>query len=83
MPHKCRKSTAENRADSVMLVQGEIAHKFNSRRVNKKYKTLCEGFDSEQNMFFGRCEFLAPEVALHRESDNPEVIVAVFTYCIF
>ncbi len=62
LPHKCRKSTAENRADGVMLVQGEIAHKFNSRRIGKSYKTLCEGFCSEQNMFFGRCEFLAPEV---------------------
>ena len=62
LPHRCRRSTAEARADSVMLVQGEIAHKFNSRRIGKRYKTLCEGFDEEQNMFFGRCGFLAPEV---------------------
>lgn len=62
MPHKCRKSTGQKRADSVMLRQGEIAHDFNRRRVNKQYKTLVEGFDEQQNMFFGRTEFLAPEV---------------------
>ncbi len=62
LPHKCRKSTAEKRADSVMLVQGEIAHGFNKRREGKVYKTLVEGFDEEQNMFFGRTWFLAPEV---------------------
>ncbi len=62
MPNKCRKSTAEKRADSVMLKQGEIAHSFNQRRIGKTYKTLVEGFDNEQNMFFGRTEFLAPEI---------------------
>lgn len=62
MPHKCRKSTGEKRSDSVMLLQGQLAHEFNKRREGKKYKTLVEGFDEEQNMFFGRCEFLAPEV---------------------
>jgi ribosomal protein S12 methylthiotransferase len=45
-----------------MLRQGEIAHSFNSRRIGKTYKTLVEGFDEEQNMYFGRTEFLAPEV---------------------
>lgn len=62
MPHKCRQSTGQKRADSVMLKQGEIAHNFNRRRVGKTYKTLVEGFDEQQNMFFGRTEFLAPEV---------------------
>lgn len=62
LPHKCRKSTGEKRADSVMLVQGEIAHKFNSRRINKSYKVLCEGYDKEQNIYYGRSEFLAPDV---------------------
>jgi ribosomal protein S12 methylthiotransferase len=62
MPHKCRKSTGEKRSDSVMLLQGQLAHEFNKRREGKKYKTLVEGFDEEQNMFFGRCGFLAPEV---------------------
>ncbi len=62
MPNKCRQSTGQKRADSVMLKQGEIAHNFNRRRVGKKYKTLVEGFDAEQNMFYGRTEFLAPEV---------------------
>ncbi len=62
LPHKCRKSTGEKRADSVMLVQGELAHKFNARRVNKSYKVLCEGYDEEQKTYYGRSEFLAPEV---------------------
>ncbi|MBR6765142.1 MAG: 30S ribosomal protein S12 methylthiotransferase RimO [Clostridia bacterium] len=62
LPHKCRRSTGEKRADSVMLRQGEIAHGFNKRREGKKYKTLVEGYDEEQQMFFGRTEFLAPEV---------------------
>lgn len=62
LPHKCRKSTGEKRSDSVMLLQGQLAHEFNKRREGKSYKTLVEGYDEEQNMFFGRCEFLAPEV---------------------
>jgi len=62
MPHRCRKSTAEKRCDSVMLLQGQLAHEFNKRREGKTYKTLAEGFDKEQNMWYGRTYFLAPEV---------------------
>ena len=62
LPHKCRRSTAQKRCDSVMLVQGEIAHAFNKRHEGKIYKTLVEGFDEEQQMFYGRNEFLAPEI---------------------
>lgn len=62
LPHKCRKSTGEKRCDSVMLLQGQLAHEFNKRREGKCFKTLVEGYDGEQKMFFGRCEFLAPEV---------------------
>ncbi len=72
MPHKCRKSTAETRADSVMLLQGQIAHEFNQRRVGKTYKTLVEGFDTEQNLWYGRTFFLAPEVdgKIYFSADN-------------
>lgn len=62
MPHKCRRSTGEKRADAIMLAQGEIAHAFNKRREHKTYKTLAEGFDGEQNLWWGRTYFLAPEV---------------------
>lgn len=62
MPHKCRRSTGEKRADAIMLAQGEIAHKFNKRREKKIYKTLAEGYDKEQKLWWGRTYFLAPEV---------------------
>ena len=62
LPHRCRKSTGEKRCDSVMLRQGELAHEFNQRRQGKVFKTLVEGFDPEQRLWFGRTEFLAPEV---------------------
>ena len=62
MTPKCRKSTAEKRCDSVMLVQGELSHSFNKRREGNTYKTLVEGFDEEQKMWYGRTYFLAPEV---------------------
>jgi len=62
MPSQCREGTAQARQDSIMLRQGEIVHSFNKRRIGKTYKTLVEGFDSEQNSYFGRTYFLAPEV---------------------
>ncbi len=62
MPHKCRKSTAQQRCDSVMLLQGQLAHEFNKRRQGNTYKTLVEGFDEEQAMWYGHTEFLAPEI---------------------
>lgn len=62
LDRKCRKSTGEKRCDGVMLVQGEIAHNFNKRREGKVYKTLVEGYDSEQELWYGRTYFLAPEV---------------------
>ncbi len=62
LPHKCRQSTAQRRCDSVMLIQGQLAHEFNKRREGKTYKTLAEGFDLDQQMWYGRTYFLAPEV---------------------
>ncbi len=62
LPHKCRVATAQRRCDSVMLLQGQLAHEFNKRREGKTYKVLTEGFDTEQKMWYGRTYFLAPEV---------------------
>lgn len=62
MVPKCRKSTALNRCDAVMLAQAQIVNKTAKRREGKIYKTLVEGFDNEQKLWFGRTEFLAPEV---------------------
>ncbi len=62
MTPKCRKSTSLNRCDSVMLQQAQTVARYLKRRENKTYKTLVEGFDEEQKLWFGRTEFLAPEV---------------------
>ncbi len=62
LPHQCRRSTAQRRCDSIMLLQGQLAHKNNKRREGKIYKTLAEGFDEEQQLWYGRTEFLAPEI---------------------
>jgi ribosomal protein S12 methylthiotransferase rimO len=62
LPHQCRCSTAQRRCDSIMLLQGQLAHKNNKRREGKIYKTLAEGFDEEQQLWYGRTEFLAPEI---------------------
>ena len=59
---KCRKSTSLSRCDAVMLAQAQIVAQTSKRREEKTYKTLVEGFDSEQKLWFGRTEFLAPEV---------------------
>lgn len=62
MSPKCRRSTSLNRCDAVMLMQAQIVAKNAKRREGQVYKTLAEGFDSEQKLWFGRGEFLAPEV---------------------
>lgn len=62
LPHPCRRSTAQRRCDSVMLLQGQLAHEGNKRREGKVYKTLAEGFDEAQQLWYGRTYFLAPEV---------------------
>ena len=62
LPRQCRRSTAQRRCDEIMLLQGQLAHENNKRREGKTYKTLAEGFDQEQQLWYGRTEFLAPEI---------------------
>lgn len=62
MSPKCRKSTSLARCDAVMLTQANVLATHAKRREDKVYKTLAEGFDEEQKLWFGRTEFLAPEV---------------------
>lgn len=62
MPHQCRRSTALRRCDDIMLLQGQLAHEYHKRREGKCYKTLAEGFDESQQLWYGRTDFLAPEV---------------------
>ncbi len=62
MTPKCRKSTSLSRCDAVMLTQAQIVAQTSKRKEDKIYKTLAEGYDNEQKLWFGRTEFLAPEV---------------------
>jgi len=61
-PKQCRLSTSEQRVDAIMLRQGELVHALNQKRIGQCCDALVEGFDVEQKLYYGRTQFLAPEV---------------------
>lgn len=44
----------QNRADEVMAIQREISLEKNREKLGKIYEVLCEGYDEENFMYYGR-----------------------------
>ena len=54
--------TAQRRAELIMQFQSEIMEEFCRSQVGKTLRVLCEGYDEEQKMFFGRSYADSPDI---------------------
>lgn len=54
--------TAQRRAELIMQLQSEIMEEFCCSQVGKTLRVLCEGYDEEQKMFFGRSYADSPDI---------------------
>lgn len=54
--------TAQRRAELIMQLQSEIMEEFCRSQVGKTLRVLCEGYDKEQKMFFGRSYADSPDI---------------------
>ena len=54
--------TAQRRAELIMRLQSEIMEEFCRSQVGKTLRVLCEGYDEEQKMFFGRSYADSPDI---------------------
>lgn len=61
MPH-VDFETAQRRAELIMQLQSEIMEDFCRSQVGKTLQVLCEGYDEEQKMFFGRSYADSPDI---------------------
>lgn len=53
---------AERRAELIMELQNDIMEEFCNAQIGKTLKVLCEGYDEEQRMFFGRSYADSPDI---------------------
>ena len=54
--------TAQRRAELIMQLKSEIMEEFCRSQVGKTLRVLCEGYDEEQKMFFGRSYADSPDI---------------------
>jgi len=62
MPGQVEKSVAGQRARELMEMQMEISGEINSSLEGRTLEVIIDGFDKEQNMFFGRTRGDCPEI---------------------
>jgi len=54
--------TAQRRADLILDLQAQIMDDFCEAQVGKDLEVLCEGFDDEQELFYGRSYADSPDI---------------------
>lgn len=54
--------TAQRRAELIMQLQSDIMEEFCRSQVGKTLRVLCEGYDEELKMFFGRSYADSPDI---------------------
>ncbi len=62
MPDQVEEDVKLRRGDIIMQDQMSIAEELNSRKINKKYKTVVEEYDSYTDSYIGRTYMDAPEI---------------------
>lgn len=53
---------AERRAELIMELQNDIMEEFCNAQIGKTLRVLCEGYNEEQRMFFGRSYADSPDI---------------------
>ena len=54
--------TAERRAELLNEIQSDIMDEYNRSRIGRTEKVLCEGFDPEIGLYYGRSYAESPDV---------------------
>lgn len=62
MPDRCSTEEAEHRRDLLMAIQADIMDEWGESFVGKTIKVLCEGYDDEIGMQFGRSFADSPDI---------------------
>ena len=62
MPDRPSTEVAEHRAELISDMQSRIMDEYNSTRVGKTLKILCEGYDRIAEYYYGRSEADSPDV---------------------
>ena len=55
-------ATAERRVELVVELQSRVMDAFNGERLGECLEVLCEGFDSQAQMHFGRSYAESPDI---------------------
>ncbi len=59
---KLTKKVKKARADEIMAAQSEISLKKNRRKIGKTFEVLVEGYDTVNDVYFGRTYMDSPEI---------------------
>ncbi len=62
MPDRCSTEEAEHRRDLLMAIQADIMDEWGESFIGKTIKVLCEGYDDEIGMQFGRSFADSPDI---------------------
>lgn len=62
MPDRCDGETAQRRAELVMRLQADVMDAFDRSLAGETLDVLCEGYDRERALHFGRCYADSPDV---------------------
>ena len=62
MPDQIDEDVKLQRQNALFKLQTDIMDILSSKYIDKTYKVLCEGFDEEEEMFFGRSYMDSPDI---------------------
>ena len=62
MPDRCSEEEAQHRAQRVMDIQAEIMDAYNARLTGQVLTVLCEGYDAESEVWYGRTYADSPDI---------------------
>lgn len=62
LPDQIDEQTKQDRADSIMEIQLDIATELNNQKIGKEILVLCEGFDPVSEVYYGRSQSDAPDI---------------------
>ena len=62
MPDQIDEQIKQNRYDTIMTIQLDIAEAYNRAQIGKTVQVLCEGYDPIAEVYYGRSAADAPEI---------------------
>ncbi|MEG2053351.1 MAG: 30S ribosomal protein S12 methylthiotransferase RimO [Oscillospiraceae bacterium] len=81
MPNQVDEDVREQRAEIIMRIQAEIMAKKQSDKVGQKLEVICDGFDTDENLYICRTAADAPDIdtLCYVKSETPLVTGEFYT----